>query len=280
MNSFEWPNIWIVAVDRNGNPRCVAEGISCVARNETYNFAVRAMLEMAPGWSSNDEFGEFSNGILCSAVLEDDGIGLQNARFFWVSYHLLYDIWPKKFVGAWPDEFCSGVCGLLHAVSQEDFDYIFDDLIKTFCDKVSILDFWGKYLEIETTLPVKFWMALKELVAKWVMTLLNRTMPVLYLMLVELYMKTRHSISKLCLSTENAWEKRNQEKSEYKFEIGIEVSTLDPNDSLVQAMKQLDRKPVFYGKLITNSLSITSWRETMNYSRESSSTKIFAQSQE
>ncbi len=51
LNSFEWPYISIVACDSNGSPRCVAEGIACVERNEAYIFAVKAMLEMAPGRS-------------------------------------------------------------------------------------------------------------------------------------------------------------------------------------------------------------------------------------
>ncbi len=40
MNSYEWPYISIVAVDGNGSPVCIAEGVACVERNEAYNFAV------------------------------------------------------------------------------------------------------------------------------------------------------------------------------------------------------------------------------------------------
>ncbi len=53
------------------------------------------MLEKAPGQSWKNVFAVIADGILCSDILEDDGIDLSNARFFWDSYHLLNDIWPK-----------------------------------------------------------------------------------------------------------------------------------------------------------------------------------------
>ncbi len=89
LNSFEWPYISIVAVDANGSPRCVSEGIACVKRHKAYAFSVKVMLEMAPRRSCDEVLSVFADGMLCSAILEDDGIGLKNAHFFWDSYHLL-----------------------------------------------------------------------------------------------------------------------------------------------------------------------------------------------
>ncbi len=40
------------------------------------------MLAMAPGQSFDSVFAVFADGILCSGIWEDNGIGLINARFF------------------------------------------------------------------------------------------------------------------------------------------------------------------------------------------------------
>ncbi len=127
MNSFEWPYISNVAVDGNGSPRCTVEGIACVERNEAHIIAAKAMLEMALGRSCDDVFVVFADGILCSDILVDDGIGLSSSRFFWE-----HDIWPKQFGGAWSIELSYGVYELLHAENKEQFNYAFDELMNIF----------------------------------------------------------------------------------------------------------------------------------------------------
>lgn len=78
------------------------------------------MLEMVPRRSPYDVLFVFANGMLCSAILDDDGIGLKNANLFRDSFHFVHDIWSKQFSAAWTDGLAMGVCNLLNANSQDD----------------------------------------------------------------------------------------------------------------------------------------------------------------
>ncbi len=109
-----WNNIYFNC-GSNGSPRCIAEEIACVQRNDEYIFAVKAMFKMAPGWPSDDVFSVFEDGILCSAILEDGSIVLKNAKLFWDSYHFLNFIWRKQSGGAWNNELSSGASELPHS---------------------------------------------------------------------------------------------------------------------------------------------------------------------
>ncbi len=55
-------------------------GVQDALKKELHVSAVKAMLAMAPRRSCNDVFSVFADGISCSDILKDDGIGLINAR--------------------------------------------------------------------------------------------------------------------------------------------------------------------------------------------------------
>ncbi len=118
LNSFDWSYISIVAIDANGCPWCVAKGIACVKRHDAYVFAVKAMLEMALGKTSDEVLAVFADGMLCSAILENDVLGFRTAKFLWDSYRLLHDIWPKQFGVSWDDCISSRVEEMLYSDNE------------------------------------------------------------------------------------------------------------------------------------------------------------------
>ncbi len=101
MNSYLWPYISVVVVDANGSPRCALEGIACSERVPAYIFAVRALLEMSPGRTRDEVLAIFANGKLEPTVLLPKNMNLPKASFFWDRYHVLNDIFPKRFGWVW-----------------------------------------------------------------------------------------------------------------------------------------------------------------------------------
>ncbi len=182
--------------------------------------------------------------MLCSAFLEDDGIGLKNTHFFWDSYHLLNDIWPKQFGGAWTGQLSSDVRGLLYAQSQEEFDSLLDDLMKTFQGKETMLEnlrsisqqrnHFAKYV-LDDTLGTcgKVSNNPAEQNHASVVAVAGGT----------LYEDPAFEIKSLLSQQRMLEKKRNQEKAEYQLRIGIELANQDPHDNISQAMKKLDKKP-------------------------------------
>ncbi len=130
-----------MAVDGNGSPRCVAKGLACVERHDAYVFGVKAMLEMAPGRTSDKVLAVFADGALCSKIMDDDGLGFKNSKFFWDCYYLLHDIWPKQFGAAWTESLSSQVCEMLYAENEIEFKCVYESVIQDYCGKKSNLDY-------------------------------------------------------------------------------------------------------------------------------------------
>ncbi len=98
------------------------------------------MLEMAPGRTSDEVLAVFADGTLCSKIMDDDGLGFRNGKFFWDSYHLLHDIWPKQFGAAWTESLSSQVCEMLYAESEFEYNRVYESLLQDYRGKESILD--------------------------------------------------------------------------------------------------------------------------------------------
>ena len=140
LNSYEWPYISIVAMDSNGSPRVVAEGIACTERNEAYVAAVRALLAMSPGRTNENVLAVFADGALNENILSPANMNLPNAKFIWDSFHLSHDIWPKNFGKAWTETLSTLMNNMLYANSKEEFDTALSTIEETYTGNSNILN--------------------------------------------------------------------------------------------------------------------------------------------
>jgi len=246
LNSFEWPYISIVAVDGNGSPRCVAEGLACVERHDAYVFGVKAMLEMAPDRTSDKLLAVFANGALCSKIMDNDGLGFRNGKFFWDSYHLLHDIWPKQFGAAWTESLSSQVHEMLYAESEFEFNRVFESVLQDYRGKESILDHLREIA------------ANREHFAYYIVKNLEGTCgkvsnnpaeqnhaSVVSFVGDTLYKDPAYEIKTLLAQQRMLEKKRLTNKSSYQLRVSIEVASLTKDgvdDNVVEALKTLEKK--------------------------------------
>lgn len=111
--------------------------------------------------------------------------------------------------GLMSDELSSGVRGLLHVKSQEDFDSILDELMKMFHGKESILDSLRKISISKDNLARYILNDIKGSCGK---VSINTCQPepcqCHLLMLAESYKKIQNSKSKICLVDRECWRKK------------------------------------------------------------------------
>ena len=132
MNSYDWPYISVVAMDSNGSPRVVLEGIACTERHDAYVAAVRALLDMSPGRNNEEVLAVFADGALNADILLPENMNLHNDRFIWDSYHLSHEIWPKNFGAYWCDNLSAGMLAMLYAGSSLAFDEALEGLEQSY----------------------------------------------------------------------------------------------------------------------------------------------------
>ena len=133
MNSYDWPYISVVAMDSNGSPRVVTEGIACTPeRHDAYLAAVRALLGMSPGRNNEEALAVFADGALNTDILLPENMNLHNDRFIWDSCHLSHEIWPKNFGAYWRDNLSAGMLAMLYAGSSLSFDEALEGLEQSY----------------------------------------------------------------------------------------------------------------------------------------------------
>ena len=140
MNSYDWPYISVVAMDSNGSPRVVLEGIACTERHDAYVAAVRALLDMSPGRNNEEVLAVFADGALNADILLPENMNLPNARFIWDSYHLSHEIWPKNFGAYWCDNLSAGMLAMLYAGSSLAFDEALEGLEQSYAGNSNVLN--------------------------------------------------------------------------------------------------------------------------------------------
>ncbi len=206
------------------------------------------MLEMAPGRTSDKVLAVFANGALCSKIMDDDGLGFKNSKFFWDCYYLLHDVWSKQFGAAWTDSLSSQVCEMLYAESEFEFNRIYESVPQDYCGKESILD------------HLREMAANREHFAYYIVKNLEGTCgkvcnnpaeqnqaSVVSFVGDTLYEDTAYEIKTLL-----AWQcmlekKRLTNKSNYQLQVGIEVASLTKDgvdDNVIEALKTLEKKSI------------------------------------
>ena len=225
LNSYEWPYISIVAMDSNGSPRVVAEGIACTERNEAYVAAVQSLLAMSPGRTNENVLAVFADGALNADILLPHNMNLPNAKFIWDSFHLSTDIWPKDFGGAWTDTLSAQLNCMLYANSKEEFDTALSTIEAAYNGNSNILN---KVHKIASK---------KECYAKYLLMTYEGTCgktsnnpaeqnhsSIIAHLGGKLYEDPSYEI-KLLLGRQSEHEKkRNQERTQYAFMIPAEIS--------------------------------------------------------
>jgi hypothetical protein len=139
INSYLWPYIVVVVVDANGLPRCALEGIACSKRVPAYIFAVRALPEMSPGRTRDKVLAVFADGKLEPTVLLPKNMNLPKASFFWDRYHLLNNIFPKRFGWVW-ERLSPYMESMIHAMSEEEHKEVIEKNHQVFQGQISILN--------------------------------------------------------------------------------------------------------------------------------------------
>ncbi len=128
LNSNLWPYISVVAIDANGCPCVVIEGIACMEQKHSHIFAINELLKMAPGRLHNGILAIFVDEMSSPTVLGEDKMNLPNAHFFWDRNHLLNDIWPKQFGGSWSSNLSSMLQTLTNSLSEDSFEQSLTDI--------------------------------------------------------------------------------------------------------------------------------------------------------
>ena len=247
LNSYEWPYISIVAMDSNGSPRVVAEGIACTERHAAYVTAVRSVLDMSPGRTNKEVFAVFADGALNHTILQPHMMDLPNCKFIWDSFHLYSDVWPKLFGGSWCETLSSGLCSMLYANSEEDFNAALSTLQTTYAGNSNILNkvdgiakdkqYYAKYL-IQSYLGTcgktssnpaeqNHWSIVSHIGG-------------------ALYEDPSSEVRLLLGRQRDHEKKRNQEKAKYHFSIPADISRskrLRDTPCLKAAKQKLDKKP-------------------------------------
>ena len=245
MNSYDWPYISVVAMDSNGSPRVVAEGIACTERNEAYVAAVKSLLDMSPGRTNEEVLAVFADGALNKNILLPQNMNLPNARFVWDGFHLTHDIWPKDFGGSWCEQLSGGLSAMLYANSKEAFDAAVDSLNQIYAGNSNVLnkihkiagekEHYAKYLL--ATYPGTCGKTSNNPAEQ------NHSSIVAHLG-GALYEEPASKIKKLLTRQRNLESVRNQEKAEYMFRIPAEISKcpqLRTSFELQKAKNSVDR---------------------------------------
>lgn len=246
LNSYEWPYISIVAMDSNGSPRVMAEGIACTERNEAYVAAVQSLLDMSPGRTNENVLAVFADGALNPDIVLPHKMNLPNAKFIWDSYHLSTDIWPKDFGGAWTDTLSAQLRGMLYANSKEEFDTALSNIEAAYAGNSNILN---KVHKIASK---------KECYAKYLLMTYEGTCgktsnnpaeqnhsSIIAHLGGKLYEDPAYEISLLLGRQAEHEKKRNQERSKYYFSIPFEISKsaeINNSPALKTAKQKLEPK--------------------------------------
>ena len=140
MNSYDWPYISIVVIDANNSPKYAIEGIACTERHASYVFAVKALLEISPGRTRKDILNLFSDCILDDKITSVGNMNLPNCKFWWDNYHLISEVWPKRFGNLWGGTLSLNIEGMLNASTREIFETHYSNLKMAFASSVPIME--------------------------------------------------------------------------------------------------------------------------------------------
>jgi len=181
MNSYDWPYISVVAMDSNGSPRVVAEGIACTERTAAYVAGIKALLAMSSGRTNKEVLAAFADGALNADVLLPKNMDLPNAKFIWDSFHLSHDVWPKDFGGHWCEKLSSGMHSMLYADCAVDFESALLKLHQVYAGNSHVLNKVDKIAVNKEHYSKYLLGVIREREARQVITRPSKTIPVLLL---------------------------------------------------------------------------------------------------
>ena len=247
LNSYDWPYLSLAVIDANGSPRQFGEGIACTERVDAYIAAIKGLLNFTPGIAPEKIDALFADGIMGPSILHPENLNLPNTHFILDCHHLKTDIWPKAFGSHFRDTLAVGLTGMLDAESEIKFEHAHQSILTAYAGNSEILNV------VENIVKQKAHFA-KYIVQEVPGTAgkrsnnpseINNSSVIAHLG-GALYEDPHVKIKNLLMRQKDLETKRQQEKSEYKLKVQVEIKTkpeIANNDQLRLAKIHLDINP-------------------------------------